>query len=151
MLRTLLIVSFVLLAVPAAAQAAGTTVDLGPLVNWAIALIGAVIVPVIIFYLQKFTGIQLSNQSKATIESALNNGIALATSKIAPTGITVDVKNAVIADAARYVLEHAPEAAKKFGLDTDPAKLAEKIEARLVQTPAAAPVSPATAIPAPTA
>ena len=78
------------------------------------------------------------------VEKALNMGISFAMSRLTDlekAHRTVEVKNALVADAANYALVHVPDAVKALGLSGD--HLQRMIEARLgvddaaVETPAA--------------
>ncbi len=133
-----------MLMVPTAALAADTSGPMADLANYFAMFLATVITGLVTWALNKYFGIKITQDAGSKVETAMANGIALGISKYAPAGIqTTDQKNNVLAAAMNYVETHVPDAA-----DTVKAVgtvLAEKIEARLVQHPAAAIIAPATA------
>ena len=85
------------------------------------------------------TGLKIDDTQRAVVQSGLQYAINYASTKIAsstPDKIPVNVKSAVVAEAAQYALAHIPDALAHFAID--PAKLATMIEARLAPAPASA-------------
>lgn len=132
----------------------GTTIDFGPVLHDVVLPIALAILPIVAAWVASkvngWLGIQNNAALSGLIETAMQNGLALAQSKVpnlVPTAIPVDVKNELIATAANYVLAHVPDALKMLGVDQG--ALIQKLEARLAvnTTPAeqsvAVPTSPA--------
>lgn len=128
----------------AASPIATTIIDFAPLVN-------SVLVPLAIGLLtvlgtwvltkaKTWLGLQNNSEAAKTLETAMQNALAFAQSKIpnlTPATLTLDTKSALLATAANYVLAHTPDAMKLLGVDQ--AGLIQKLEARLSvnTTPAA--------------
>lgn len=136
----------IILLLPVAAWAdTGSPMD--QVIGYLALFLATLITGLVTWALKKYFGITVNQQSKDTLEAAMQNGLALAISRYAPAGIaSLEAKNKVVGDAMDYVASHAPDAAKALAID--PRQLAEKLEARLVQHSATAPISPATATPA---
>ncbi len=123
-------------AAQASTQAANTSIDIGPPIAAALTVIGAGLSAVVIWAVRRVTGVQIDDRAKAVIETAMQNGLAYARSRIAPAGgpLLVDVKSQILKEAADYVAAHAPDAAKRLGVDLeDPVDLQQKLEARLAR------------------
>lgn len=130
----------ILLLLPAAARAESVqqfTIDFAPLFNaviWpALSAIAVAIAGVIASRIQKRFGIEVD---KRAIETAMQNGLQLAQSKLSSSNISsVNVQNRIVADAANYAITHVPDALKNLGVDVSTAagkaNLQEKLEARL--------------------
>lgn len=134
-----------LVLLPGVAMAADDPSPMTQIVSYFATFLATLLTGLIAWALQKYFGITITQNAKGTLETAMQNGIALAVSKYTPNGMgTMEQKNTVVGAATDYVLAHVPDAAKTLGI-ASPAALAEKIEARLVQQPVAAGISPATA------
>jgi hypothetical protein len=69
---------------------------------------------------------------RALIEEGLKNALAYAKSQMAERlkpGLSIEVKNELLATAAGYAVSHIPDALEHFGIT--PELLHEKLEARL--------------------
>lgn len=131
-------------AADAAASVSSTVIDFAPVVN-------AVLVPLLLALLgvlgtwvltklKTWLNLQNNDALSGVLETAMQNGLAFAQSKIpglVPTAIAFDTKSTLIATAANYVIAHAPDTMKMLGVDQ--AALIQKLEARLSvnTTPAA--------------
>lgn len=136
MARILIAMALVMAAAPAYAQ--GTVVDGGSIFGifkpYLVELIGLVITAILGYALKILrdkTGIDIDAKHRDTIQSALTNGAGLVIARAGDhmSGLKVDVKNEVIADAVNYVLRSAPDAIKHFGLT--PGDLRKRIEAKI--------------------
>lgn len=119
-----------------------TTIDLDPFISevasYVLVLVSAVIglaVSYAVALLRRWTGINIEAKHRDALQSALLNGARKAITKITPSGVKIDVKNAVIADGVDYVLKSVPDALEYF--DLTPERVREMIEAKLpaVDTP----------------
>jgi hypothetical protein len=140
----LAVVSFV---VPAAAQ---TTIDLGAAATtWMPILTG--IVGAVVFVLAgwvlaigtKKLGISIDDSMRNSLQTAARNAAGLLLNQLGNqlSGKVIDVKNPLVAQAANYVITHAPDAIDHFGLTPD--VIAEKVLALLPQVANTATVTPA--------
>lgn len=150
-IRTLIAAALVVAMMPGIAMADAAVVAVPDawtqITQLAGTFVAAVAVGMLSWFAQKYLGIKLDQHSQDTLESAMQNGLALAISRVAPTGLQrVTDKSQIVSMAMDYVNEHVPDAAANMKAVGQ--KLADKLEARLVQHPAAASVSPTTA-PAP--
>lgn len=127
---------FVLFLFPAVAfaqDAPSTVIDLGPLIEALLALAAAAITAFAGFgvrYLQRKLGIALDEDSRRALMNALNRGVDFALNRaggLLPREI--DARNALVAEAANYVIRSTPDALARFGIT--PERLREMIEARL--------------------
>jgi hypothetical protein len=128
------------LALPALAQttpASPTSIDFRPIVNdvvmpAVVSLLG-ILAAWLGMKLRTWLGLQQNSALAGTLETALQNALAFAQSKvqgvIATAPLTLDVKNQVIAEAANYALAHVPDTLKALGVDQK--LLIQKLEARL--------------------
>jgi hypothetical protein len=152
-LATLLAVVVAVMALPleafaqSAPPAASTRIDFSP-------LIGEVLVPMLValggvlatwLTARLATWFKIADDAKIRelLESAIENGIALALSRLGNVSASIEVRNQAVADAANYVIRATPDALKRFNVD--PQALAEKIEARLAKREQAPAVPPAPA------
>lgn len=119
-----------------------TLVDLGPVLQAAISFVATVVLAVGGFALHKLnvwlsakTGHQNlinEDQVRGYLQTALDNAAHYAVAKVGSADWAhVDTKNALIAAAANYALEHVPDALSYFKVDE--AGLAALIEARLAK------------------
>jgi hypothetical protein len=110
-------------------------IDFAPLANLAITFLCTVltlIAPVIALKLVQLLHLQGDDKARSVIASAIENGVALGKARAAEaiaSGVNVDVKNAVIANAMDYVLPKVPDAMKR--LNVTPEGVASRIEAKL--------------------
>ncbi len=116
---------------PAFAQTAvATTIDISPLIGYGLAGVSLVIFVLAAWYLN---GHVKDANSRAAIMLALEKGVQFGINKVEgalPTGtLSVNVGSSVAAQALKYVLDFAPQAAQQFGLT--PQALAKMIWARL--------------------
>lgn len=127
--------------------AADTTVSLSPIINQLVEIGVLVLTGVVTWavarvqsYIRKNIGLTIDDKTRTLLEAAIDNGIAYAAKKIEVegAGLTVDAKNAQVAAAANYVVAHAPDALKHFGVT--PEALTRKI---IAQLPSDAPTVPA--------
>lgn len=139
MIRIALAALMALVYFPAAALAAGTVVDLSPLmentVNTIFAIIGIFVVFVsrkLVTAFQDRTNIALDEQMKARIDDALAKalayGRAIASDKLSGR-VEVDLKSEILARAAEYALQAVPDTLRYFGVTEK--RLMQMLEARL--------------------
>lgn len=101
---------------------ASTTVSLMPLIEALIGLAAAALLGLGTLAIRRLTTwLRLSEDDKVRgyLETALENGIALARQKVlerAATAGTAQIRSAVAAEASRYVIERVPDALKRFGV-----------------------------------
>lgn len=141
---------FLALAVPAlavaadAAPSAAGVIDLRPLIETVAQLLIAGVSAVGLWVAKLAAAklrIQADSDAAAALDRAIANGINLAGHKIADLVSAkipeVHIQNALVADAAAYVVATMPDTIKRFGLTPD--RVQELIRARLpVPVPAAA-------------
>lgn len=128
---------FSMIAMPALADET-TRVSFGPLlteiaaaVGIALATAGLVLVQRAIRWLSARTGvdIQLSDEMvRRYLNEIIQKAIALVIDRLGPN-VSVDVRNAAIARAAQYVVDSAPDALARFGIERD--HLHDMIESRV--------------------
>lgn len=120
-----------------AADAVQTTVvDLGPLLNqvvipFVIAVLG-VLGAWVLMQLRARLGLQANSDAAAMLETAMQNGLALAQAELQRRSagpVTVDMHSAIAASAANYVTSQAPAVLKQLGVTPD--LLADKLKARI--------------------
>ena len=160
-IRIILALALVSLAIePAFAQTASTvqsyTIDFTQIVVAVLSLVGTVgaaIATAWIAKLSKSAGLTLDQQQRDAIEGGAESVANMMIGRIKDGSIKLTTKNQAIAEFTNLLLTHYPDALAYFGLDKDPAKLANLIEARLekygiipaiandTSTPAAAPVA----------
>ncbi|NBN63093.1 inadl protein [Pannonibacter tanglangensis] len=118
---------------------ASTVVDLSPvavpLIEIGITLLGAALLWLLrrlIGVIEQRTGMQLDEQMRRRLQDALYYAVEYARARVAGAAsgpVTVDVRSAMAAEAARYAMQAVPQALSHFGIDR--ARLIEMIEARL--------------------
>jgi hypothetical protein len=161
MSRFLLLLLACLIA-PVAALAAdaapSTIVDLQPILTLVLQALGAILLGVGtwgITWISNYFKLAQDSTIRDYLDDALKNGVSYAMGKLGVLTVDlgkVDVKSAVIAEAASYAAAHVPDALKFFGLDADPDALARLVTARLPSLDTAAAASAAAvATPAPAA
>lgn len=138
-------ISFVACAVAFADQTSPTvhTVSGGDLaaqiIEWLEVGFGGVIGTVataLIYRALNYVGIQVTDGQKAQLQSIVVNGINAAASKAAVSlknnsALDVNVKNAIVVDAVKYVQEHAGDTIRALGLDPKSGQAVEAIRARI--------------------
>jgi hypothetical protein len=95
-----------------------TFIDFGHLVPEILAALGALVTVAIGWAASKFsqyTNIKIEADHRAALHQAINTGIQLAVTKFGGSG-RIDVKNALVASAAEWVIKSVPDALKWFGL-----------------------------------
>lgn len=147
------------------APTSNTFIDLSPLFNQAIQIIGIfaslAAAPMLWWGVQivqnKFhlSGLQVDASMRATIDQGLQKaigaGVALAQNKFAGATVRpIDVKNEVVASAINYAIKHIPDALAHFGLN-DEDKIKAMIESRLGMAAVAATQASGDAAPVSTA
>lgn len=119
-------VALVLLAGPAFAQ---TTVDITPLAEQLLNLVGAGVLALVGGVLavltpisKRFLGAQLTEMGARRVEEAVYNGVeaakAAALSRVDAIS-PIDVRNEMVADVANYVLEQVPFWLTNAGMDRE--------------------------------
>lgn len=117
-----------------------TVVDLNSffaeITPYILALFGAVITAAITWATKKlsdWTGITIEANHREALQSALMNGARFALAKATPTELKLDLKNATLASAVRFVLDSVPDAVAYFGLTPEDIErhLAPKVAAIL--------------------
>jgi hypothetical protein len=130
--------AFVLLVAPFAY--ADTTVAIGDLwvglQPYIVAAIGALITAAVgwlIMVANKKLGISIDDSMRSSLQTAATNAAGLVLNQLGNqlSGVKVDVKNQLVADAVNYVIKAAPDAVAHFGLTPD--VIAQKIVALLPQ------------------
>lgn len=117
------------LAQTAPTPPAPTTVNFSPFIaEFVLPGLATLITGGVLYAIQKWVGIKLSDQAKATVNDGLQKALAYAQSRVGASTLTVDVKSPLIAAAATYAQEHVPGALKRLGVS--PEQLAEKLVAR---------------------
>lgn len=118
----------VALAQFAPAPPGSTTIDLAPIVNPLIMVLGTIItgllIPLLWMWIKKTLashGIDASNEilaTQAVIDGIAQRAIGEAISKLSvvPGQITVDAKNAIVAEAANSLIKNAGEQLDKLGV-----------------------------------
>lgn len=130
-----------LLAAAGMAVAQGTVVSLEPTADllspyvrdiMTVVVIPFIIVPLVVQGMRKL-GLDIEAQHRDALQTSLTNaaGLLVERARKSVAGVTVDVRNASMAEAIRYVQESAPDAVKKFGLSSD--AIAKKIAAKIPQ------------------
>lgn len=110
-------------------------VDLSPVLQLTIELLGAVVLALAGWAVTKFgkkLGLENDAKIRQYLDEAIKNGVAFAEQKLKEQAgkiDEVDVKNAKVAEAANYVIKAVPDAIKHFGVT--PEKLADLVTARL--------------------
>lgn len=127
-------------AAPAHANDNGTSVDLAPLLAaFAPYLVEGVVALalLVVSWVASALGLkEIEKRHREALDQALRAGAAWGLAKArehAAGRAGVDVKNAAVAHALRYVLDATPDAIRKFGLTPD--RVRELVEARLAPTP----------------
>lgn len=86
--------------------------------------------------LLKWMGVQVTDQLRAQLQVVIVNGINIAVTRLEDKlrqnkNLDVDVKNEVVADAVKYVQDHAADTIKSLGLDPQSGAAVEAIRARI--------------------
>lgn len=131
----------------AATAAHAETVDFAPIVTPAVEAIGTVVaalaVPLVWYGVKllsaklHISGLEIDAAQRAVVDQAMQKAIGFAVSKVQDMvkgkPLTIDVKNAMVAEAANFAIAHAPEALDHFGIGPDEiaTKLKAMVEARL--------------------
>lgn len=130
-----LLIAGALALVSTAALAADTAVDLSPVLS-SLTEIAAVVLTAVGVWLarrvSRWLGVQEDDRLRGLVEDAIANGIAYAADTVrerVARGVEVDVRSALVADAADYVVDAIPDTLRRFGIT--PAQLDRKIRARL--------------------
>lgn len=132
--------AFVLAFTAPARAAGGTSFDLAPVIDLAapylieavVALVAVVVLP----GLRKWLGLRVEAEHRAALDQALRQGAAWGIAKArehAQGRADIDVRNAALAAAMRYVMDATPDAIRKFGLT--PERVKELVEARMAPSP----------------
>ncbi|NBN78667.1 inadl protein [Microvirga tunisiensis] len=118
---------------------ASTVVDLSPvavpLIEIGITLLGAALLWLLrrlIGVIEQRAGMQLDEQMRRRLQDALYYAVEYARARVAGAAsgpVTVDLRSAMAAEAARYAMQAVPQALSHFGIDRP--RLIEMIEARL--------------------
>lgn len=103
--------------------------EIMPYVLTLLSVVASAAIAWVTMLIQRYTGITIEARHREALQSALLNGARAAITKVTPSGVKIDVKNATIADGIEYVLKSVPDALKYFELDE--VDLARMIEAKL--------------------
>lgn len=124
------------------------TVDISPLYATLNQFLGiflqglaVVAVSYVTYLIRKWFGVSLDTSAATSINRGLQNGVAIAMQKIEDAEAVhkdINVKNAIVADAASYAMSHESDAVARLGLD--PAQLANKALAYIPPPPGTAAV-----------
>lgn len=118
--------------------AASTVVDLSPMAAPVIEIGLTLLAGGLLWLLRRAIAVfedradmQLDEQMRARLQDALFYAVDFARAKVAGAAgpLTVDLRNELVAEAARYAMAAVPGALTYFGIDR--ARLVEMIEARL--------------------
>jgi hypothetical protein len=87
-------------------------------------------------------GVSIDDSMRASLQTAATNAAGLVLNSLGNnlSGVVVDVKSSLIADAVNYMIKAAPDAIAHFGLTPD--LIAQKILALLPQWPTPRPLRP---------
>jgi hypothetical protein len=119
-----------------AAASSSTVVDFRPLLDSVGYVLAALVAGVGAELLRRWTGVQMDDRAKATVENAIKYGLALGAARVVPDGkAAVDVRSEVVSTALEYVNRHA--VCELGRLKIDPKAVVEKIEARLAHAESA--------------
>lgn len=139
-----------------------TTIDFAPLLNQVVWPLAGVVVTALAAWLStklaKLLNLSNADQVRGYLEPALQNALAFGQNKIGALPVTVDAKNAIVAQATNFAIQHVPDALKFFKIDEEGLKriLTARLEANVsaqvpevtattgAAAPAAAPAAPAT-------
>ena len=130
-----------------------TTIDFSPVLTPLLQLAGLVLTGVAGWAVTKLaTYLHVQSQSAllSTVVGVVDRGIAYGQQVVQAkidTGVKVDVKNAVAAEAANYVIAKAPSTLKSLGMDAS--HVADLVLARLPPAPGAVAAPPPAAVPQP--
>lgn len=111
------------------------TIDLSPLLPVVSSIAVALLSTLGAWAIKRFAAklkLDIQGQNAELVESALNNGLNLAFTKlgqVAGPHLKIETKSQILAQAASYVTGHVPGALA--ALQIDGPKLAQKLEARL--------------------
>ena len=125
-----------LLALPVAAMAQDTVISNAPFVDLFMPFLQAIalaMAPIVAGYIIRILGIKADDSKRAAFQTSLANaaGLLLAKAGSAARTATLDVRNANMAEAIRYVQNSAPDAIAKWGIT--PESIAQKIVAKIPQ------------------
>ena len=109
-------------------------IEFGPLIDVVIEILASLVLIVgmlAVRALKKKFDIEVDEKMNARINEALERGVEFAKVKLKERGdrLGLSTKDAVVAEAANYVIAGVPNALTHFGLT--PARIAEMVEARL--------------------
>jgi hypothetical protein len=116
-----------------------TSVDLGPLLEVVISLLGVVLSAVgykAVRWLQQKTGTEALVQDEIVrqyVEKAAAAAVEYGKQRVGGGVVTVNVRNQIIATGAGYMIKRVPDALARFGLDEEGVR--EMLEARLRSDP----------------
>lgn len=132
--------ALVLFAVPTLAQTASptpapsTTIDFAPLLNQVIWPLAGAVVSVLAVWLStklaKLLNLSNADAVRGYLEPTLQNALAFGQAKTKALPLNVDAKNAIVAEAANFVIQHVPDALAFFKIDAEALKriLAARLE-----------------------
>jgi hypothetical protein len=120
----------------AAADSSSTITDIAPLLNQivfpaVISLLG-ILGGYVLLWVKKRMGMAADDQNAGKLEDAMKFGLAFAQSQLqaqASGPLNIDLKSPILTVAAKYAMDHAPDAMKALGVGED--LLRQKLEARL--------------------
>ncbi|WP_046869346.1 hypothetical protein [Microvirga massiliensis] len=127
-----------ILLAPTAAFAQDTTVDVGsifgalqPLLTEMITVLIAIALTWLWNLLRCKFGLEIEAKHREALQTSLTNaaGLIVARAGTAATGLRLDVRSVLLAEAVEYVLKAAPDALKHF--DLTPESIREKLEAKI--------------------
>lgn len=130
--------AFAVIIVPNAALAQDTTVSAGglfeaikPYLVEIMAALVSLLIGWVVAKISKLTGLNIEARHREALQSALTNGVNYGIEKMgrSAAGMTLDVKNVLIADGIRYVQNSVPDAIRHFGLT--PERIRQLLEAKL--------------------
>ena len=108
----------------------------GQVFTWAITVFGGVIATVLtglIVKLMRKAGIEVSQAASDRLDQILLNGMHAGAAQLTPALVgkgTIEVKNATLAAAVRYVQAHGADTLKTLGVDPNDPKTIEALRAR---------------------
>lgn len=110
------------------------TVDLTQIVTLALTTVGTILAALAAAWVSKLTssaGLKLDDQQRAALEQGGEAVANMMIGKIKGGSLTIATKSQAVSTFANLLIQHFPDALAYFGLDDEPAKLANFVEARL--------------------
>lgn len=121
-----------------------TAIDFNPLITELIKLLGGVLATIISIKIARWFGLKSENEIRMYIEPALQNALAYGQARVGLNPVTLDAKNAIVAEAANFAITHVGDGLRKLKISDDAvarmlmARLEANISAQLPEVTATA-------------